>query len=114
MDGRPALFNLMRNLGGAIGVAVVSSRIVELTQIHHGYLSEFMTPFRHLPIQVSGMSGSAALRMMNLGITRQAGMIAYINGFLLLAILSVAMLPLVLFLRTPRVGQAVPAAPPAD
>jgi hypothetical protein len=30
-------------------------------------------------------------------------MIAYINGFLLLAILSVAMLPLVFFLRTPRI-----------
>ena len=29
-------------------------------------------------------------------------MIAYINGFLLLSILSVAMLPLVFFLRTPR------------
>ena len=104
----------MRNMGGAIGVAVVSSRIVELTQIQHGYLSEFLTPFRHIPMHMPGMSGGAAMQMLNLGITRQAGMIAYINGFLLLAILSVAMLPLVLFLRTPRIGQAIPAPPPAD
>jgi DHA2 family multidrug resistance protein len=99
-----AFFSLMRNLGGAIGVAVVSSRIVELTQIHHGYLSEFMTPFRHLPLGMSGMSEGAAMKVMNFNITHQAGMIAYINGFLLLAILSIAMLPLVFFLRTPRIA----------
>jgi MFS transporter, DHA2 family, multidrug resistance protein len=97
-----AFFSLMRNLGGAIGVAVVSSRIVELTQIHHGYLSEFMTPFRHLHMGLGAMNSPAAMKMMNFSITQQAGMIAYINGFLLLSILSIAMLPLVFFLRTPR------------
>ena len=107
-----AFFSLMRNMGGAIGVAVVSSRIVELTQIHHGYLSEFMTPFRHLPMP--GLNGGAAMQVMNFTITRQAGMIAYVNGFLLLAIVSVAMLPLVFFLRTPRIGQPAPAAAIAD
>jgi DHA2 family multidrug resistance protein len=109
-----AFFSLMRNLGGAIGVAVVSSRIVELTQIHHGYLSEFMTPFRHLRMGMGGMNETAAMKMMNFNITHQAGMIAYINGFLLLAIVSVAMLPLVFFLRTPRLppkpGQMVVVA----
>jgi DHA2 family multidrug resistance protein len=109
-----AFFSLMRNLGGAIGVAIVSSRIVELTQIHHSNLAQFLTPFRHISMQISGMSEGAAMRVLNLGITRQAGMIAYINGFLLLAILSVAMLPLVFFLRTPRIPQSAPMAPPAD
>jgi DHA2 family multidrug resistance protein len=82
-----AFFSLVRNLGGAIGVAIVSSRIVELTQIHHSNLAQFLTPFR------------------------QAGMIAYINGFLLLAVLSVAMLPLVFFLRTPRLAPTAIVAP---
>jgi DHA2 family multidrug resistance protein len=109
-----AFFSLMRNLGGAVGVAVVSSRIVELTQIHHGNLVQFLTPFRHIPMKIPGMSEAAAMQMMNFSITRQAGMIAYINGFLLLAIVSVAMLPLVFFLRTPRISQGRPMAPPAD
>ena len=110
-----ALFNLMRNLGGAIGVAIVSSRIVELTQIHHGNLVQFLTPFRHIQMKMPGMSAGAAMQALNFNITRQAGMIAYINGFLLLEILSIAMLPLVFFLRTPRIGQgAAPVAPPAD
>lgn len=109
-----AFFSLMRSLGGAIGVAIVSSRIVELTQVQHANLAQFLTPFRHIPMRIAGMSEGAAMQIMNLGITRQAGMVAYINGFLLLAILSVAMLPLVFFLRTPRIGQAAPVAPPAD
>ena len=101
--------------GFAIGVAIVSSRIVELTQIHHGNLVQFLTPFRHIQMKMPGMSAGAAMQALNFNITRQAGMIAYINGFLLLAILSIAMLPLVFFLRTPRIGQgAAPVAPPAD
>jgi DHA2 family multidrug resistance protein len=110
-----AFFNLMRNLGGAIGVAIVSSRVVELTQIHHGNLVQFLTPFRHLNMQMPGLSEGAAMKAMNFAVTKQAGMIAYINGFLLLAILSVVMLPLVFFLRTPRAGgPAPPAAAVAD
>jgi DHA2 family multidrug resistance protein len=69
-----------------------------------------MTPFRHLHMDIPGMSHAAAMQMMNFSITRQAGMIAYINGFLLLAILSVVMLPLIFFLRIPRAGQSAPAA----
>jgi DHA2 family multidrug resistance protein len=109
-----AFFSLMRNLGGAVGVAVVSSRIVELTQVQHGNLGQFLTPFRHFSTHLPGMSSGLAMQMMNLNITRQAGMIAYINGFLLLSITSIAMLPLVLFLRTPKPGQAAVAAPVAD
>ena len=105
-----AFFNLARNLGGSIGVAVVSARTVELTQIQHGYLSEFMTPFRHMVSPHPGMTGAMSMRLLNFDVTHQAGMVAYINGFLLLAILSVVMLPLVFFLRVPRAGQSAPPA----
>jgi DHA2 family multidrug resistance protein len=88
----------------------VSARVVELTQIHHGNLAEFLTPFRHVQMAIPGMSHDAAMRVMNFSITRQAGMIAYINGFLLLAILSVVMLPLVFFLRIPRAGGDAPVS----
>jgi DHA2 family multidrug resistance protein len=105
-----AFFSLMRSLGGAIGVAIVSSRIVELTQVQHGNLTQFVTPFRHMHFTMPGMSLDASMRMLNFAITRQAGMVAYINGFLLLSILSVVMLPLVFFLRVPRAGQAATGA----
>jgi len=47
---------------------------------------------------------------MNLGITQQAAMVAFINIFWLLGILCVAIIPLVLFLRVPKAG---PVAGPA-
>ena len=76
---------------------------MELTQIHHGYLSEFITPFRHLRMGMGGMNSTAAMKVMNFNITQQAGMIAYINGFLLLSILSIAhACRSMFFLRTPR------------
>ncbi len=102
-------YNLMRNIGSAIGVSIASSQLVESTQINHGYLSEFMTPFRHLPT-MPGMSGVRGLEMLNLGLTQQAAMVAFINIFWLLGLLCVAITPLVLFLRVPK---AAPAPSPS-
>ena len=100
------LYNLMRNIGSAIGVSVAASQLTELTQINHGYLAEFMTPFRHLP-SMPNMSGAAAIRMLNLSITQQAGMVAYVNVFWLLGGLCIAIIPLALLLRPPP---KIPAA----
>ncbi len=70
-------------------------------QINHGYLSEFMTPFKAIP-SLPGMSKDAAMALLNADITRQAMMVSYINVFMMLAILCVAILPVVLFLHVPK------------
>jgi DHA2 family multidrug resistance protein len=107
-----AFFSLMRNLGGSIGVAMVASRIVELTQIQHGHLATFFTPYRALALGAGARMarGAMATRLLNFDLTHQAGMIAYVNGFLLLGIMSVAILPLVFLLRLPG---AAPSRHPA-
>jgi DHA2 family multidrug resistance protein len=94
-------YALMRNVGGAVGISIVSSRLSELTQINHAHLGTFLTPFSHVPMQ-AGLSARAALRLLDLGITQQAGMVAYVNVFRLLAILSVLFAPLLLLIRTGR------------
>jgi DHA2 family multidrug resistance protein len=38
------LYNLMRNLGGAIGLAVANTRIIQLTKEHYAVLREAVTP----------------------------------------------------------------------
>jgi DHA2 family multidrug resistance protein len=91
-------YNLMRNIGSAIGVSIAASQLVESTQINHGYLSEFMTPFRHMALP----HGPMGMHLLNLGITQQAAMIAFINIFWLLGFLCVAIIPLVLFLKVPK------------
>jgi MFS transporter, DHA2 family, multidrug resistance protein len=94
-------YNLMRNIGSAAGISITSAILVSSAQINHGYLSEFMTPFK--PMQsLPGMGKDAAMVLLNADITRQAMMVSYINVFMILAILCVAILPVVLFLHVPK------------
>jgi len=102
-----AFFALMRNVGGAIGISVVISELSQLTQSNHLYLGEFINPFRHMPIDTTG--GKVALKMLDASITQQAGMIAYVNVFRLLALLCMVTLPILAFIR-PGKGNAPPPA----
>jgi DHA2 family multidrug resistance protein len=102
-----AFYALVRNVGGAVGISIVIARLSELTQTNHAYLSEFMTPFRHMAGAAHG-SGLMAMEALNGNITRQAGMVAYVNVFRWMAIFSVAFLPVLLFIRP----QAAVARPP--
>jgi DHA2 family multidrug resistance protein len=105
-------YALVRNVGGAIGISIVIARLSSLTQTNHEHLTEFVTPFRHLTPVMGGMSPRASMEVMNGELTRQAGMVAYVNVFRLLALLSVVFVPLLLFVRsTPTVtGRPDPAA----
>jgi len=94
-------YNLMRNIGSAAGISITSAILVRSAQINHGYLTEYMTPFSNIPA-MPGLSGTAALAALNANLTLQATMIAYINVFMILAVLCVLILPVVLFLHVPR------------
>ncbi len=100
-------YALTRSVGGAIGISIVISRLSELTQTNHARLGEFMTPFRHLA--TSGHMTIRAMELLNLDLTHQAGMVAYVNVFRLLAVLSVMFLPLLLLIRN-RPGSPTPGA----
>jgi DHA2 family multidrug resistance protein len=95
-------YNLMRNIGSAAGISITSAILVSSAQINHGYLSEFMTPYRHIDTPL-GMTKTAGLAFLNADLTRQAMMISYINVFMILAILCLLIVPVVLFLHVPRV-----------
>src|SRR5262249_837289 len=61
-------YALVRNVGGAVGISVVISRLSELTQSNHAHLGEYMTPFRHLSLS-SHLNDRAAMQMLNLDLT---------------------------------------------
>jgi DHA2 family multidrug resistance protein len=104
-------YALMRNLGGAVGISIVVSRLTELTQTNHAQLGAFFTPFRHLA-QGTLASGAAGLRLLDLDITHQAGMVAYVNVFRLLAVFSIAFMPLLMLIR--KAGAQAAAVVPAE
>ncbi len=106
-------YALVRNVGGAVGISIVISRLSELTQTNHAHLGAFMTPFNHLAGSTN--LSTRALEILNGGITRQAGMVAYVNVFRLLSVLSVAFLPILLLIRTqPTTARPDPATAAAS
>ena len=110
-----AIFSLMRNIGGSVGISIVVALLAENTQIVHSRLIEHLRPdnplarMPHLaaPFSLTTPSGLAAL---NAEATRQAAMVAYIDNFKMMMILVIATLPLLLLMRRPRPAPIAAAA----
>ena len=99
-----ALLNLSRNIGGSIGISVVSTELVRLTQVcacrhgreHHAAHHPDADPHA---ADDAPVAGPAALAYINAEITRQAVFIAYLDDFKLMMIITFAVLPLLLFMK---------------
>ncbi|MET0533173.1 MAG: DHA2 family efflux MFS transporter permease subunit [Steroidobacter sp.] len=101
-----AIFNLLRNIGSSIGVAVVTALLTRNMQFMHARLVEHITPYdlmtrTHPMFDASTTQGLQAIDGL---VTRQAALIAYNNDFKLLLILTLAVTPLVFFLRRAHGG----------
>ncbi|HVC56776.1 MAG TPA: DHA2 family efflux MFS transporter permease subunit [Stellaceae bacterium] len=108
-----AIFSLMRNIGGSIGISVVVALLAENTQTVHSRLIENLrpdnplahAPYLSVPYSLGTTTGIAAL---NAEVTRQAAMVAYIDDYKLMMIIVLLGAPLLLLLRKPRPPAASP------
>jgi len=110
-----SLFSLVRNIGSSIGISVVIMFLTRNTQINHAELSAFISPFNPVLWSISPQAATGdptALSQVDLLVNQQAAMIAYVNDFKLMMLVTLAAIPLALFLRKPRM-QAQAGAPPA-
>src|SRR4051794_37367953 len=111
-----ALLNLSRNIGGSVGISVVSAELVRMAQVSHADLAAHITE-QTIPtanatfIQTAiPTAGPLALAIINGEITRQALFIAYLDVFKLMMLVTFAVLPLLLFMkRGNKVGSGGPA-----
>lgn len=101
------LYNLMRNLGGAIGLAVINSTLIDNTKIFGQYLNNNITNTNINAINTintisAGLKGEvwdaklAALSMVNQLVQRQAFVLAINDAFITIALIflfSVLLLP---------------------
>jgi DHA2 family multidrug resistance protein len=102
-----AIFSLVRNIGSSIGISMVQTLLVRGTVKSHAALVEQIThanpAWNHPAVasvyDLARPSGAAALDGM---ITQQAAMIAYLNDFRLMLYLTLAVIPLLFFLRAPK------------
>lgn len=111
-----ALFNLIRNIGGAIGISVATFLLVQNTQIVHAGLVEHVTPFNRMlqsggAFELWNSANPTTLTALNAEITRQATIIGYIDDFKLMMLACVPAMLLILLMRMPKTAARTTAAP---
>ena len=96
-----ALINLMRNLGGSVGISYVTTLLAYREQFHHARLSEHVTPY-------NGYGAGADLAGIARAVSEQAATLSYLDIFRALMVVSLVVVPLALCL--PRMGKDAAAA----
>jgi DHA2 family multidrug resistance protein len=116
MGNATSIFNLMRNIGGSVGVALSTSLLARRQQQHAALLASHVSLYdpatRERLAQMAGRfaaagadPATAAQRAAGAlaGLVRQqAAMLSFIDVFRLLGVVFVLMVPLVFLMRPPR------------
>jgi DHA2 family multidrug resistance protein len=111
------LYNLMRNLGGAVGLAMINQLVTERSAAHALHLSEAASSGRLAATQwlqnvtaaltphLGGPQAEvAALKRLQLLVSQQSLVLAYNDVLVVMAVLFFLAMPLVFLLRQPRAG----------
>ncbi len=116
MGNATSLFNLMRNIGGSVGIAASTTLIARRAQqnvnLLGGHISAYDPQVRSF---LEGLRSAMMARGADLVtaterahalafglVARQASMLAFVGVFRLLAIIFILMLPLLLIMRPPQ------------
>jgi DHA2 family multidrug resistance protein len=110
-DGTP-FYSLIRNIGGAVGISIVQALLTRGAAQQHAQLATLVAPgnlgLADLPAAMNPAT-QAGLAALNMEVTRQASLIAYINDFWIMMAVTVLVIPLLVVMRTPKrqgTGQA--------
>jgi DHA2 family multidrug resistance protein len=115
MGNATSLFNLVRNLGGSIGIAAVATIQERREQLHINVLGSHVNLYNHPSqnslshLQAFFMSGGASISMASHQaylaiwgmVEQQARMMSYNDAFHLLAIMFFCMLPIIFLMKKP-------------
>jgi DHA2 family multidrug resistance protein len=122
-DQASALINAARNIGGSIGISLASNVLAHREQFHQSRLAENVIPssarYQETLQQVTNYfvaQGGSLLQAQNQAIQwigqqvqAQASFLAYMDTFWVLALISLAAVPLALALRKVKLGGPAPA-----
>ena len=112
MGNATGVYNLMRNIGGSVGIAMATTLVARGTQTHQaliiGHLSPYRPEFQQYFQSLSGMLGQysdpvsaqrQAYALLYGMVQQQANLLAYVDTFRLLAFLCLLCVPIVFLLR---------------
>ncbi len=123
MGNATSLFNLMRNLGGSIGIAVTGTLLARKTQVYTTTLGSHVDPYSSSaqslidatrqayqaagadPVTANDRAYHAVFGL----VTRHATMVSFVDLFRLLGAIFLFLLPLIFLMRRPK-GRGAAAA----
>ena len=108
-----AIINMSRNIGGSFGISIATTILLRQAQFHQSVLVRHINPFNpnlqtylakaHSAfaqgIQAGKTSSGAAMGFLYRNLLQQSNMLAYIDDFKVMGVISLAMIPLVFLLR---------------
>lgn len=123
MGNATSIFNLMRNLGGSVGIAAIATMLSRNAQVQYNNLGTHVSLYdakvgmlldqmrggfiaRGMDFTTATRAAYAALSGM---VSQQAVMVAFVQLFRILAVIFAVVVPLVFIMRKPKSGR--PAAP---
>ena len=116
------LMNLARNIGGSVGISIVTTMLDRRQQFHLNRMSSHLygrqsAGANHASGHGPGAAGARvfsaaeamhkAYAMLQANVFRQASMLAYIDNFWLLGVAILVMVPLVFLMKRPKPGGAM-------
>jgi DHA2 family multidrug resistance protein len=123
MGNATGLFNLMRNLGGSVGIAFVTTMLERGAQAHQALMVGHLTPYDPAFTQqlaatraaVAIQHGPVAANLQAYSLVydklvHQAKLWAFVDNFRLFGLLCIACIPLVFLFKRVRRGKPVAAA----
>ncbi len=115
MGNATGIFNLLRNLGGSIGVALATTILSQRSQFHQTSLVERLTPFnpafqirKQRLLRLDQQGGAIASRRKGVlafiygQVLRQASMLGFNDTFWILGVLSFLLVPLPFLMKSKR------------
>ena len=105
--------NFVRNLGGSVGISMLTTFIARQSQVHQSNLVANATSanpqFRAMMNGAGGSGTNSAMQhsynqIMGL-IQQQATLLSYVNAFWIVSVLVACLIPLPFIMRRPRVGE---------
>lgn len=110
-QGTP-IFSLLRNIGSSVGISIVQALLTESSGKAHATLAATVSPGNYalsvLP-QSMNPASSTGLALLNSEVTRQGVLIGYLDDFGIMMAVTLAAIPLLLLIRSPRRAAAAAA-----
>ena len=128
MGNATSIVNLMRNIGGSFGIAVMTTLLARRGQLHHSHLAANISAYdRETRLALYGLkawfqsrgadahtAADRAYRAIYAYVQQHAAMLAFVEAFWVMAIIFLAMIPFIFLMRGRRAPAAAQRPPSAE